>query len=83
LKPAIVYSDVKAGLKIRRKILVIAALMFAGATARVAVLPEVQKPVTRFIYFYEQSNNMDFVQRVAFSLLMAKTNLTEATLPSL
>jgi hypothetical protein len=35
--------------------------------------PEVRRPVAQFIYFYQQTDDMNLWQRIVYSWLLAKT----------
>ena len=52
---------------------IIAALLCAAASVKVMANPEVRRPVARFIYFYQQTDDMNLWQRIVYSWLLAKT----------
>ena len=49
------------------------ALLGAAASLKVMADPCVQRPVSQFIYFYEQGDDMNLWERVVYSLLLTKT----------
>ncbi len=51
----------------------IVALLGAAASVKVMADPCVQRPVTQFIYFYQQADDMNLWERAVYSLLLAKT----------
>ena len=55
----------------------IVALLGATASVKVMADPCVQRPVTRFIYFYQQSDDMNLWERVVYSLLLTQTTSSQ------
>jgi hypothetical protein len=60
----------------------VAIVAFLGVAASLKVMadPCVQRPVTKFIYFYQQSDDMNLWERAVYSLLLTKT--TVSSLPA-
>jgi len=56
-----------------RRVAILATLACGLASAKVMANPNVRRPVAQFIYFYEQSDDMNVWERVVYSLLLAKT----------
>ncbi|GEM_PF-6086019 len=57
-----------------KRLAAVAALFCAAASIPVVANPCVTRPVTRFIQFYEQGQDLDLWQRVLLSLLMTKSS---------
>jgi hypothetical protein len=56
-----------------RRIAMIAALLCAGASVKVMATPSIRRPVAQFIYFYQQTNDMNVWERVVYSWLLSRT----------
>jgi hypothetical protein len=54
-----------------RRIALVAALIFAAAS--MMANPTVRRPVAKFIYFYQQTDDMNLWERVVYSLLLTKS----------
>jgi hypothetical protein len=57
-----------------RRVALIAALACGFASVRVMANPNVRRPVAQFMYFYQQSDDMNLWERVVFSCLLTKTS---------
>jgi hypothetical protein len=58
---------------LRRRVAILATLVCGLASMKVMANPSVRRPVAQFIYFYQQSDDMNLWERVVYSLLLAKT----------
>jgi len=65
-----------------KRVAAIAALLCAAASVKVMANPAVRRPVAQFIYFYQQTEQMDVWERVVYSVVMTKTASPETTGPS-
>jgi hypothetical protein len=55
-----------------RRIAAIAALLCAAASVKVMANPSIRRPVAQFMYFYEQTDDMNVWERVVYSWLESK-----------
>jgi hypothetical protein len=58
-----------------RRLGIVAGLICAAASMKLVASPSVRRPVAKFIYFYQQTDDMNLLERVVYGLL--KTNSTE------
>jgi hypothetical protein len=55
-----------------RRVAILAALTCGFASIKVMANPNVRRPVAQFIYFYEHTDDMNMLERVVYSLVLAK-----------
>ena len=55
----------------------VAALACGLASVKVMANPSLRRPVAQFIYFYQQSDDMNLWERVVYSCLLTKTTAAE------
>src|SRR5215467_11754519 len=65
-----------------RRLAAVAVLLCVAASAKVMDNPAVKRPVAHFIHFYQQTDNVGWVDRVVYSVLMTKAISLESTEPS-
>ncbi len=53
-----------------KRVAIVAFLVCAAASARVAATPAISRPVAQFIHFYEQTDDLGMFDRVLLSFLM-------------
>ena len=56
-----------------KRLALVATLLCAAASVRVAANPCIRRPVAQFIYFYEQTDDLNVWERVVYSWLQSKT----------
>ena len=56
-----------------REIAIVGAVACGLASVRVMANPGIRRPVAQFIYFYQQTGDMNLWERVIYSLLLAET----------
>ncbi len=56
-----------------KRLAMIAALVCAVASLKVVANPCFRRPVAKFIYFYQQEEDLGPLERVLYSLVMVKS----------